>query len=473
VSDSYVKTNDLFELMWRQLGGDKAVVDSVSVCGGGAVASAFALTDFVSASLAAVGAAIAELLALDGGAVPSVWVDRVLSSACLVGAVSRHLVSVPRGGFDRLSDFFPTADGRWLRTHTNYPHHRDRTIEALDIAPTKEALAAAIAGEPADVIEARICEHGGVAAASRSLVEWAAHPQGAAVAAEPMVEVTGGSTSEANGWAPLPERPLVGIRVLDLTRVIAGPTATRTLAGYGAEVLRIDPPGFEEAGGPQAAGESTLGKRCTRLDLHSAEGHRRFLELLSEADVFVHGLRPEALDRLGLGAEVRDQTRPGLVEVTLNAYGWTGPWAARRGFDSVVQTASGMVLETARWGGSEVPRLAPPILDYGTGYLMAAAAIQGLTERLRTGRGSASRLALARTAAGLIAMGTPDAQEPIPEPYPGPYDPAILATPAGAVQLIAPPVIVGSAQLRWDRTGERLGSSAPTWAGFARSPTRK
>jgi crotonobetainyl-CoA:carnitine CoA-transferase CaiB-like acyl-CoA transferase len=467
MSDSYPKTSDLFELMWRQLGGDTVVVEAVSVYGDGAIASPFALTDFTSASFAAVGAAVAELLALDAGSVPPVRVDRALSSAWLTGA-TRHLGRVERSGFDDLSDFYRTADDRWLRTHTNYPHHRDRTVEALGVSPTKEALATAIAEESADVLEARIYEHGGVAAASRSLGEWAVHPQGAALATEPMVEVTAGSRQGPDGWVPLPERPLVGIRVLDLTRVIAGPTATRMLAGYGAEVLRIDPPGFEEAGGRvAAAGEVTLGKRCARLDLQSEQGHTRFLELLSEADVLVHGLRPRALDDLGLEPDVLDKTRPGLVEVTLDAYGWRGPWALRRGFDSIVQTASGMALESARWSGNSKPTLVPPILDYGTGYLMAAAAIHGLAERLRTSRGSKSRLALADTAAALIAVGIPDAEGPIPHPYPGPFEPAVIATPAGAIQRLVPPVAVGSTQLRWDRSGELLGSSVPAWAGLA------
>ena len=308
-----------------------------------------------------------------------------------------------------------------------------------------------------------------MASASRSLSEWSAHPQGSAVSAEPVVDITLTQAGERDTWRPLPERPLVGVRVLDLTRVVAGPAATRILAGYGAEVLRIDPPGFEEAGGRAAAtGDLTLGKRCARLDLRSREGHANFVELLRGADILVHGLRPGALDGLDLGFEVRQATRPGLIEVTLNAYGWTGPWSDRRGFDSLVQTASGMALENSRWAGIEVPIFTPtPILDYGTGYLMAAAAIRGLSERLSTGRGTFTRCALARTAAAIIPVRSVTDEPPIPEPFPGPFEPAVIATPAGGAQRLVPPVAVGQAQLRWDRPGELLGSSAPVWAGLA------
>ena len=169
------------------------------------------------------------------------------------------------------------------------------------------------------------------------LESWRHHPQGRAVAVEPLVEVTPTNAAPVQRWRPHLDRPLDGLRVLDLTRILAGPVATLFLAGYGADVLRIDPPQWEEA----LAAEVTLGKRCGRLDAKSAAGLERLRGLVSEADVVVHGYRPGVLAALGLSDDERDLIRPGLIDVSLDAYGWSGPWAARRGFDSLVQMSCG------------------------------------------------------------------------------------------------------------------------------------
>jgi crotonobetainyl-CoA:carnitine CoA-transferase CaiB-like acyl-CoA transferase len=132
--------------------------------------------------------------------------------------------------------------------------------------------------------------------------------------------------------------------------------ATRFLAGLGAEVLRVDPPGWEE---PSLEPEVTLGKRCARLDLRGSEGRARLRALLKAADIIVHGYRPDALESLGFGVAERRMLRPGLVDVSLSAYGWSGPWALRRGFDSLVQMSSGIAHEGARTVGSPRPRPLP------------------------------------------------------------------------------------------------------------------
>ena len=188
-------------------------------------------------------------------------------------------------------------------------------------------------------------------------------------------------------------RPLAGVRVLDLTRILAGLIATRFLAGFGAEVLRIDPPNWDE---PTIAPEVTLGKRCARLDLSGAGGRERWLALLSQADVVIHGYRPDALERLGLGVETRRRARPGLIDVSLDAYGWTGPWAGRRGFDSLVQMSSGIAEEGMRRASAEIPTPLPAqALGHATGYLMAAAAVRGLSASRASGEGSLVRVSLA------------------------------------------------------------------------------
>ncbi|WP_249293005.1 CoA transferase, partial [Achromobacter ruhlandii] len=212
-----------------------------------------------------------------------------------------------------------------------------------------------------------------------------------------------GYKSHGPAWRVSAQRPLQGLRVLDLTRILAGPVATRFLAGFGADVLRIDPPGWEE---PGTVPEVVLGKRCARLDLKSAEGLATLQRLLSQADVLIHGYRADALARLGLDAERRRQLNPTLVDVSLDAYGWSGAWRGRRGFDSLVQMSTGIAEAGMRAKGGDRPVPLPcQALDHGTGYLMAAAAIRGLTERLATGAGSTTRASLARSAQLLVAHG--------------------------------------------------------------------
>ena len=295
----------------------------------------------------------------------------------------------------------------------------------------------------------------------RSLAAWADHPQGRAVAAEPLVLF---DKREAFGAAdgPIdPARPLAGVRVLDLTRILAGPVATRFLAAYGADVLRLDPPDWDE---PSVAPEVTLGKRCARLDLAESGGSERFLALLGQADVIVHGYRPGALDALGLGEVERRRARPGIVDVSLDAYGWSGPWAGRRGFDSLVQMSAGI------GGGRHAPlrqgqadAAARQALDHAAGYLIAAAAVRGLAERAASGAGSSRRLSLTRVAA-LLASERTEAN-------------AAFA-PAGEGRLRArdrgdrlgpgaPPRAAGGgrgrAELRWARPAGRLGAAPPVW----------
>ena len=197
-------------------------------------------------------------------------------------------------------------------------------------------------------------------------------------------------------------RPLAGLRVLDLTRVLAGPVSTRTLAGFGADVLRIDPPGWDEPGVLQ---DITLGKHMAQLNLRGTSGRERLKDLLASADVLVHGYRPGALDALGLDIATRDAIAPNRVEVTLNAYGWTGPWAGRRGFDSLVQMSSGLADAGRVWAGADKPTPLPvQALDHATGYMMAAAVLTALTQAASGADTAVARLSLARMAEELVTL---------------------------------------------------------------------
>jgi crotonobetainyl-CoA:carnitine CoA-transferase CaiB-like acyl-CoA transferase len=279
------------------------------------------------------------------------------------------------------------------------------------------------------------------------------------VAAEPLIhhdEALPASRS-CTAWEN-PGRPLEGVRVLDLTRVLAGPVATRFLAAYGAQVLRLDPPDWTE---PGMVPEVTVGKRCAPLDLRRDEDRARFETLLAQADVLVHGYRPGALDRLGFDAAARQALRPGLVDVCLSAWGWSGPWRMRRGFDSLVQMSTGIA-----WPGD--PDSAPdplPVqaLDQATGYLMAACALRGLAGVRDHGCGSRWRVSLARTALLLTTAASlePARAEPaLPAAPPAAYDPDPERTAWGPARRLLPPCDIGDARWRWNRGAVALRGDA-------------
>ncbi len=281
------------------------------------------------------------------------------------------------------------------------------------------------------------------------------------MAAEPLLWIETTDASPRRPWSMSRERPLAGVRVLDLTRVLAGPVATRFLAGLGADVLRIDPPWWDE---PSIVPDVVPGKRCARLDLRLPEDRQRLAELIAEADILVHGYRPGALAGQGLDADARRRLCPGLVDVSLDAYGWTGPWRGRRGFDSLVQMSAGIAAEGMHRFGTDRPKPLPvQALDHATGYIMAAAAIRGMTRRATSGAGSETRTSLARTASLLASVPAPDQLGRLSEADPADYDPAIEATGWGPALRLRPPLAVDGAIIAWDRPAATLGSSPPRW----------
>ncbi|MGH8241600.1 MAG: CoA transferase, partial [Steroidobacteraceae bacterium] len=340
-------------------------------------------------------AAVAELVAAGSGDVPHTCIDRRLASLWFGYSLRPVGWSLP-SPWDPIAGDYATADG-WIRLHTNAPRHRDAALAVLGVPANKEDVARVVATWKGAELESTVIEHGGCAAQMRSVEAWRAHPQGQSVAAEPLVSHEATVDCEPRPrWLPTPSRPLQGLRVLDLTRVLAGPVATRCLAGFGADVLRIDSPTWDE---PAVVPDVTLGKRCARLNLHETQGRTQLRNLLAQADVLIHGYRADALERLGLDSPTRRAIRPGLVDVCLNAYGWTGPWRNRRGFDSLVQMSTGIADAGMRKLGKERPTPLPvQALDHATGYLMAAAAIRGVTQRLTIQRGFQASVSLARTA---------------------------------------------------------------------------
>jgi len=418
----------------------------------GALPSAFAVTDLACASIAAAGQAVSELLHAQTGRVPGLEVDRRLASFWFATSIRPQGWSVPPL-WDPVAGDYATQDG-WIRLHTNAPHHRAAAESVLGACADRAAMESQVAKWAKTDLELAVVEAGGCAAEMRTWAQWQAHPQGIAVNAEPLIQFTAGSHPNPQPWQGSVARPLAGIKVLDLTRVLAGPVASRFLAGLGADVLRIDPPTWNE---PGVVPEVTLGKRCARLDLHDPADRAVFENLLKDADILLHGYRADALERLGYGVSKRQQLAPGLIDVSLNAYGWSGPWQNRRGFDSLVQMSSGIAEAGQQWKKAEIPTPLPvQALDHATGYLMAAAAITLL------GRGGSARLSLARTAKLLIENG-PGTDEPLRAEDENDQGLLIEQTPWGPAHRLHVPLKITGTPLQWAIPAAELGSHRAQW----------
>ena len=428
--------------------------------GEGSLPSRFQVTNLAVAAYGAVGQAMVGLLEAQGLARrPKVRVDRRLASLWYGVSIQPNGWELPPL-WDAVAGLYRCKTG-WIRLHTNLPHHRAAALSVLNAAPKRAAVAQAALSWRADELETAIARAGGVAAMMRTADEWAAHPQGQAVAQEPLIDWVAPRITKPKTWSATLKRPLNGLKVLDLTRVLAGPVATRTLAGFGAEVLRIDPPEWEE---PNVIPDVTLGKRCARLDLTQPNDRARFETLLSEADIFVHGYRNGALEGLGYGLAARQALNPALIEASLNAYGWTGPWATRRGFDSLVQMACGIAESGMQWAKAEAPTPLPvQALDHATGYVMAAAIIKTLTAAT-AGQVQNARLSLARTAVTLKQYQQAEHGALSLSPEKLDFNPRVETTPWGPAQRLNPALSIEGCPMQWESPAAALGSSAAIWA---------
>lgn len=459
-------TRQFLTSIWEGLRGEpasmaelKATTSAVQFVRSGRLPSVFAVEELASAAVGAAGLAISELLSTGASWPTPVTVDRRLASLWYGWSLQPVGWTLP-SPWDPIAGDYPTRDG-WIRLHTNAPHHRAAALAVLGAAPERDAVARAVSGFSAATLQDAVIDAGGCAAAMHTVQQWHAHPSGAAVRAEPLAHIHLGTDRSVSTWRPDASRPLRGLRVLDLTRVLAGPVATRFLAAFGAQVLRLDPPDWDE---PAVVPDVTVGKRCARLDLRTASGRAAFEQLLQGADMLIHGYRADALESLGLDATRRRALRPGLIDVCLNAYGWSGPWRNRRGFDSLVQMSAGIADEGMQRLARPRPTPLPvQALDHATGYLMAAAAIRGLTYRVQTGCGLEARLSLARTAALLVEGPRHDAAGETVTAEDADWHPALEHTGFGPARRLRGPVQVGDAGMQWDLPAGHLGSSPAAW----------
>ncbi|WP_339530756.1 CoA transferase [Pseudomonas mucidolens] len=425
----------------------------------GALPSTFAVTELASASIGAAGQAVAQLLHQETGRLPSVSVDRRLASFWFSSSL-RPLGWTPPPLWDPIAGDYASADG-WIRLHTNAPHHRAAAEQVLGAVADREAMARQVAQWNAAELEQAIIDVGGCAAQMRTWQEWQAHPQGRAVNQEPLIARQTFAALREQPWQGSVARPLAAIKVLDLTRVLAGPVASRFLAGLGANVLRIDAPDWNE---PGVVPEMTLGKRCARLDLRHPGDRKTFEDLLKNTDLLLHGYRANALEQLGYDASRLQQIAPGLIDISLNAYGWSGPWRNRRGFDSLVQMSSGIAQAGMQWKRTDKPLPLPvQALDHATGYLMAASALRALAERLKSGRGGSARLSLARTAKLLLEAGQGVEQPTLRAEDPTDQGVLVEQTAWGPAHRLLAPVTMTGTPLQWDLPAGELGSHRPQW----------
>lgn len=452
------------ESIWNHAGLPSEAVDCVGLSGGDPVfPSSFAVGAAAQSTIAAAALAACELGHVRGAQRQQVAVDMTHAAAESTGWFS--IDGEAPELWDPISGLYRCADGH-VRIHANFAHHREGALRLLKLDPdvaTRADVETALQSWRALDFEDAAAAKGLVVSALRSFGQWDATPQGQAVAAQPLF------TLERIGDAPpltLPplaadQRPLTGLRVLDLTRVLAGPVGGKALAAYGADVMLVNSPNLPNI---SAIADTSRGKISTHIDLKTEAGQADLQRLVADAHVFVQGYRPGGLEQLGFGPEALARLRPGIVAVSLSAYGTQGPWAQRRGFDSLVQTAMGFnQAEGEAFGNAGKPRPLPmQILDEASGFLVAFGAAAALWRQQREGGSWLLRVSLAQTGHWLRTLGRvpagPQAERPDIEPL-------LVTSPSGFGELRA---LRHSAQLSrtpaaWVRPSVPPGTHPPQW----------
>ncbi|MBI3517035.1 MAG: CoA transferase [Proteobacteria bacterium] len=457
------------------VGWPAARADAVEFTGGTdpILPTSFRISATGAAALAATGLAVSDLWELRTGRRQSVAVDVRRATASLRSGhymkMNGDKVSAERAG---VMGTYPAKHGRWSYLHCNFPNHRAAALKVLGVPEDRDAVTRAVAGWDALELEEAIIAAKGAGGMVRTMAEWAQHPQAAAIASLPLMEIVKIADSPPQ---PLPtstkggDRPLSGIRVLDLTRVLAGPTCARTLAEHGADVLKITAAHLPNLGYQEY--DTGHGKLSAQLDLREAAQLETLRGLARETDVFSQGYRPNTLGARGLSPEALAAARPGLIYVSLCAFSHAGPWATRRGFDTVVQTVSGITDRQGALfpGAAPGPQFYPvSAIDYLTGYLMAFGAMVALARRAREGGSWLVRLSLAQTGKWLVDRGqVPDAQlKDVAKEFPA----ADLErwsidsdTPVGRLRHLGPTVQLSETPPRWARPTVPLGHHKPVW----------
>jgi crotonobetainyl-CoA:carnitine CoA-transferase CaiB-like acyl-CoA transferase len=411
-----------------------------------------------AAALAAVGVAVSRLWFLSRKRNQKVAIGvRAAAAAMRSARYLRIDGQVPKELWDPLSGYYPVKDGRWVSIHCNFANHREAAMGVLGNPADRAAAEAASSQWDGLALEDAIHAAKGCAGLARTAEEWAKHSHSAAVSSSPLLSIQKISESEPE---PLPQgpRPLSGVRVLDLTRVLAGPTCARTLAEHGADVLKIAGPHLPDSGNSEF--DTGIGKLQAFLDLRAPSGVETLKNLLSDADVFSQSFRPGTLAARGFSPGEAAKLRPGIVYVTLSAWGTEGPWRDRRGFDSIVQTVSGMAY---RQSGEAKPKLLPvSVIDYVSGYLMAFGALVALARRATEGGSWLVRVSLARTGKWIVDRGEVGDFASVPVELPqDELQKLIIQT--GKFSHLRPVLEMSETPPFWELSPAPLGSHPPAW----------
>jgi crotonobetainyl-CoA:carnitine CoA-transferase CaiB-like acyl-CoA transferase len=464
-------TNDSLRTILAVAGWPDERAREVEITGGTdpILPTPFRIGETSAAALAAVGLAVSDLWKLRTGRPQTIALDARQATASLRSGHYLKMdgahVSTER---NTIMGVYPAKNGRWSYLHCNFPNHRAAALSVLGVPEEREAVRKAVAQWDALELEEAIIAAKGAGGMVRTMDEWAKHPQAAAIASLPLMEIV-----KIGDGAPqkLPDgdRPLSGIRVLDLTRVLAGPTCARTLAEHGADVLKITGAHLPNIGYQEY--DTGHGKLSAHLDLREATDVEILKGLVRETDVFSQGYRPGTLGARGFSPEALAKLRPGIVFVSLCAFGHVGPWASRRGFDTVVQTVSGITSRQGQLfpGAAPGPQFYPvSAIDYLTGYLMAFGAMVALARRAREGGSWLVRISLAQTGRWLVGRGqVPEAQlEDVPKEFtPDELERWSITsdTPVGRLRHLGPVLRMSETAPRWARPSVPLGHNEPVW----------
>ena len=464
-------TNEILRTLLPIAGWDEERTQGLTITGGTdpILPTSFRIGDTSTAALSAVGLAVSDLWESRTGRRQEVSVDARRATASLRSGKYIQMdgagVSTER---NTVMGVYPTKDGRWSYLHCNFPNHRAAALSVLGVAEDRDAVTKAVAKWNAQDLEDAIIEAKGAGGMVRTMEEWAKHPQAAAIANLPLMEIVKLADSPPEA---LPEgsRPLSGVRVLDLTRVLAGPTCARTLAEHGADVMKITGAHLPNIGYQEY--DTGHGKLNAQLDLRETKDMETLRGLVSQTDVFSQGYRPGTLGGRGLSPEELAELRPGIVYISLCAFSHMGPWASRRGFDTVVQTVSGITNRQGDLfpGATPGPQFYPvSAIDYLTGYLMAFGGMVALNRRVHEGGSWLVRISLAQVGRWLVSQGE------IPEAdlknIPAEFTPEEIAswstvsdTPMGKLGHLGPVLSLSETPPRWVRTSVPLGHHDPVW----------
>jgi crotonobetainyl-CoA:carnitine CoA-transferase CaiB-like acyl-CoA transferase len=451
--------------LWLSAGGEPAALDAVTLTGEEPqLPSSFRVAAAAQTSIAAAGLAAAQIWKLRSGQSQGIAVDmRHAVVECRSERYLRVEGKPPPPAWDAIAGVYRTGDRRFVRLHTNFPHHRDAVCKVLDCKAERDAVQAALMQWEAEAFETAAYAAGGVVAMMRSHDEWSALPQASGLAALPAVSIEKIGEAAPKPWHA-GDRPLAGVRVLDLSRVIAGPVAGRTLAAHGADVLLILGPDLPAI--PWLTIDTGRGKLSAFAELKNAQGRDALRDLLVQADIFSQGYRPRALSSLGFSPQDAARINPGIVYVSLSAYGHAGPWADRRGFDSLVQTSTGFNHAEGQAAGVEGPKELPAqMLDHATGYLMAFGAMMAKARQAREGGSWHVRVSLAQTGRWLWNLGrvadglktadlNGDAVTPFIEEVPSGF---------GPLRAVSHSAILSKTPAFWSRPAMPLGSHPLQW----------